>query len=224
MDTLGFGNSDPAPDSYKEIGDYARNVVHFLDALSIDQADVMTAFTASFIATELAIQFPERVRKLVLFPVAMWVTAEERAKRIEQAEKLWWITPKADGSHVLDALRFAFGRDVEKGKPVENVDFDYMNDWIVDAVKAGRRTTEMALKVYNYVSEPRLPLVKAPTLVVGLGGEIIPTYNTPDRAKMIQTLVPGSKFAMVNGPDADFRVWYTRPNALAEVVLPFLEA
>src|SRR5579862_94804 len=50
MDTLGFGNSDPAPACYKQIGDYARNVVHFLDAMGIERADVLGTFTGSLIA------------------------------------------------------------------------------------------------------------------------------------------------------------------------------
>ena len=160
----------------------------------------------------------------MLFPVVMWLTPEERAQRIEEATRLAWITPKADGTHVLDALKFAYGRYVEKGSPVENADFEYMDDWIVDAVKAGPRTTEIALKVYNYVSEPRLALVKAPTLIIGLGGEIMPWYNTPDRTRKIHSLIPGSKFVMVHGPDADFRIWYSRPKELAEIILPFLES
>jgi pimeloyl-ACP methyl ester carboxylesterase len=224
MDTLGFGNSDPPPASYTEIGHYARNVVHFLDALGIDKADLLSAFTGSFIAAETAVQFPERVRRLVLFPVAMWASPEERAARIEEAKRLAWITPKADGSHVLDVLRFAYGRNVEKGSPVENVDFEYMNDWIVDAVKAGPNITDIALKVYRYVSEPRLALIEAPTLVIGLGGKIIPSYNTPDRTEKIHALIPGSRFVVVNGPDADFRVWHSRPRELAELILPFLDA
>ena len=223
MDTLGFGNSDPAPPSYKQIGDYAQNVAHFLDAMAIEETDILGALTGSVIATEVAVQFPQRVRRQILFPYVMWLTQEERAKRIEEVQKTASITPKADGSHVLDVLKHAYGRNVEKGSPVENVDFEYMDGWIADAVKAGPRVTEIALKVYHHVSESRLPLVKAPTLVIGLGGEIMQRYITPDRAKLIHSLIPGSKFVVMNGPDADFRVWYARRNELAEIIVPFLE-
>jgi len=224
MDTLGFGQSDPPPASYRQLGDYAQSVVHFLDAMNIPKADMLSAFTGSFIATETAIQFPQRVGSLVLFPVVMWLTPEERAGRIEEAKRLAWITPKADGSHVLDALKFAYGRYIEKGDFLENVDFEYMNDWILDAVKAGPEVTNIALKVYHYVSEPRLALVKAPTLVIGLNGEIKPWYNTPDRTRKIHELISGSRFVVLEGPDADFRVWYTRPKELAELIVPFLDA
>jgi pimeloyl-ACP methyl ester carboxylesterase len=223
MDTLGFGNSDPAPSSYTNIGDYARNVAHFLDAMAIEQTDLLGSYTGSVIAAEVAVQFPERVSRQVLFPYAMWLTEEERAKRIEEAKKTAAITPKADGSHVLDALRHAYGRNVDKENPVENPDFEYMDGWIADAVKAGPRISEIALKVYCHVSENRLPLVKAPTLVIGLGGEIVKEYNKPDRAKLMHALIPGSQYVEMSGADADSRVFYARRNELAEIILPFLE-
>ena len=223
MDTLGFGNSDPAPARYMQIGDYAENVAHFLDAIGVEQTDILSTLTGTPIAAEMAVQFPQRVRRLVLFAMPMWLTGDERTRRMAEARKAALITPKADGSHVLDALKFAFGRNVDKSSPVENVDFEYMNDWIVDALKAGPTMTEMALKVYAYISEARLPLIKAPTLVVGLGGQLIPWYITPDRAKLMHSLIPDSKFVVIDGPDADHRIWYARPKEVAETILPFLE-
>ena len=223
MDTLGFGNSDPAPARYMHIGDYAQNVAHFLDAIGVEQTDILSTLTGTPIAAEMAVQFPQRVRRLVLFAMPMWLTGEERTRRMAEARKAALITPKADGSHVQDALKFAFGRNVEKSSPVENVDFEYMNDSIVDALKAGPTMTEMALKVYAYISEARLPLIKASTLVVGLGGQLIPWYITPDRAKLMHSLIPDSKFVVIDGPDADHRIWYARPKEVAETILPFLE-
>ena len=223
MDTLGFGNSDPAPASYEHIGDYAKNVVHFLDALGIAKTDIVGALTGSVIATEVAIQFPQRVDRLVLFPFVMWVSKEERAQRIEDTRKRAAITSMADGTHVLDVLKHAYGKAVDKDHPVEPFDAEYMDAWIADSVKAGQRISEIALKVYHHDSDGRLPLVKVPTLVIGLGGEIMQTFNTPDRAKRIHEAIPGSRFVVMNDRDADFRVWYTRRQELAKIILPFLD-
>ena len=223
MDTLGFGNSDPPPASYTQIGDYARNVAHFLDALGIGETDVLGMLTGSVIAAETAIQFPQRVRRLVLFPYAMWKNEQERTERIAEAKKKRAVTPKADGSHVADVLRAAYGRTVDAAHPVDDADFDYMNDWICEAVRAGTRIVDIQTKIYAYVSEARLPLIQAPTLVVALGGEIVQHYNTPERARMIHALIPGSDYIEMKEPDADFRVWYTRPAQVAEIILRFLD-
>ena len=79
IDTPGFGFSDPTP-AIPTVEEWAPSVAAVLDHLGLDQVDVLGHHTGSLIATELALQHPRRVRRLVLngpFPL----TADERAAR-----------------------------------------------------------------------------------------------------------------------------------------------
>lgn len=64
-DTLGFGNSDPAPTDV-QFEDLARSIVQTMDALGIDKANVFGWHTGNKIATALAANWPDRVTRLVL--------------------------------------------------------------------------------------------------------------------------------------------------------------
>ena len=71
IDTPGFGMSDPTP-FVPQVADWASSVIAVLDHLKIPRADMVGHHTGSLIATEVSLQFPKRVRKVVLngpFPV-----------------------------------------------------------------------------------------------------------------------------------------------------------
>ena len=61
IDMPGFGGSD-GPEEVPVIGDYAHIVPAVLDDLGIDQADILGHHTGAIVATEVALQFPERIR------------------------------------------------------------------------------------------------------------------------------------------------------------------
>lgn len=84
IDTPGFGFSDPTP-SIPTVEQWAPSIAAVLDHLGLDQVDALGHHTGSLIATELALQYPRRVRRLVLngpFPL----TSAERAARLERSE------------------------------------------------------------------------------------------------------------------------------------------
>lgn len=104
IDTPGFGFSDPTP-SFPRIEDWASSYVAVMDHLGIAQADVLGHHTGSLNATEVALQFPRRVRRLVLngpFPI----TAEERRERIARAEaRKDQDLPSLDGAHLMSSFQ-----------------------------------------------------------------------------------------------------------------------
>jgi pimeloyl-ACP methyl ester carboxylesterase len=109
VDMPGFGMSDPTP-FVPKVEDWAKAIVPVLDALQIPVADVLGHHTGSLLATELALQYPKRFRRLVLngpFPI----TAEERAQRLVrlQATEIDFEY-RADGTHLSEnfARRYAF--------------------------------------------------------------------------------------------------------------------
>lgn len=104
IDLPGFGRSD-GPDDVPEIGDYAHIVPAVLDALGIETADLLGHHTGAIVATEVALQYPDRVDRLILNgPLPL--TEDERAffKQHLAKEKEW--SPREDGSHLSEQWQF----------------------------------------------------------------------------------------------------------------------
>jgi pimeloyl-ACP methyl ester carboxylesterase len=82
LDQRGFGDSD-RPEREYGLSDFAGDVAAFLDAVSIERATVVGHSFGSFVARQVAISHPERVRGLVLigtgFRAANAVTREVQA-------------------------------------------------------------------------------------------------------------------------------------------------
>lgn len=100
VDTPGFGDSD-APPAPPTIADYAAAMVSFLDSLKLDKVDVMGDHTGAKIGVELALQAPDRVRRLV-FNACPVYSPEKMAEMMThlEAERPKEVVPK-DGSHIL---------------------------------------------------------------------------------------------------------------------------
>lgn len=117
-DTPGYGASDPPPAPPGAVADYAETLGQILDALQLEQVDLMGAHTGSRLAVELAHQRPHQVRRLILFGAACY-TADERARQKQHyvasrkdvavggdyAAKMWegWSSWRR-GSGVTDAM------------------------------------------------------------------------------------------------------------------------
>ncbi len=99
-DTPGFGESDP-PSSQPSITDYAAAMADVMDALELKKVDVMGYHTGSETCVELALQQPERVRKLVLTSAPIFSDEELAAHRDHYGKP----ELSEDGSHVAAKWR-----------------------------------------------------------------------------------------------------------------------
>ena len=103
IDTPGFGMSDPTP-FVPQVSDWASSVVAVLDHLKIPRADMVGHHTGSLIATEVALQFPKRVHKVVLngpFPI----TESERKLFLDDLQKSEVdFEYRADGNHLAESF------------------------------------------------------------------------------------------------------------------------
>jgi pimeloyl-ACP methyl ester carboxylesterase len=181
MDTLGFGDSSPppAPDS---IESYAVGVLQLMDALGIERASLVGHHTGGVIAVEVAATHPERVDRLVLSCTPL-VDAEGRRRRpaVDTA------APSPDGSHLSELWR---GRQAfyPDGR------HELLHAFVVDAIKAGPRASGGHAAVGEYEMERRLPLVHAPTLLIGAPGDLV----YPDLGRLAAAL-PGSRVEEIPG-------------------------
>jgi pimeloyl-ACP methyl ester carboxylesterase len=104
IDLPGFGGSD-GPADVPAIADYAHIVPAVLDALSVDKADMLGHHTGAIVATEVALQYPERIKRIILNgPLPL--TEDERTffKQHLAQEKEW--VPREDGGHLMDQWQF----------------------------------------------------------------------------------------------------------------------
>jgi len=103
IDTPGFGMSDPTP-FVPQVSDWASSVIAVLDHLKISRADMVGHHTGSLIATEVSLQFPKRVHKVVLngpFPI----TESERKLFLDDLQKSEVdFEYRADGSHLAESF------------------------------------------------------------------------------------------------------------------------
>ncbi len=220
MDTLGFGISDPPPREF-EIGDYAESVAHFLDSLGITSTTVMGDRTGACIALELTARKPERVKGLVLNGLPFWSSTEERLARREQIKARNWDAQEVDGSHCTRVWQH-FLEPLPGGKEgkVSDEDVEIVARTTLDVLKAGPRWKAVDIAVFSYDPEPRLPLVQAPTLVLGVTGEGANWYTK--RPKEVSALIPHSSAVIIEG--GDMRVKSDRAEEVVEIIRRFFES
>jgi pimeloyl-ACP methyl ester carboxylesterase len=206
MDTVGFGDSEPLPDGGDTIEAWAGAAHELLEALGCASAVVVGHHTGAAIAVEMAAAHPERVEALVL-SASPYVDAARRAAgskhTIDQA------ATQVDGGHLAElwAKRQEF---YPGGRP------DLLERFMVDALKAGPRAAEGHRVVARYVMEPRLALVRCPTLVIAPTAD---PHAYPHASK-VAAAIQGSRLVEIEGgmvplPDQ-------MPQAFAAAVHDFL--
>jgi len=207
MDTVGFGDSYRLQEK-RSVEQYVHGVISFLDAMSIDHTSLVGHHTGGVIAVEVAASYPERVDKLVLSSTP-YVDAEDR-KRRKTSPPIDEIEFKEDGSHLTELWqkRMPF---YPKNRP------DLLTRFVIDALKVGDRAEEGHQAVSEYRMEDRVPLIKAPTLVIA-GTE--DPFSYPSMMPLANN-IRGSKTVTIKGgmvPMVD-----QMPEAFAKVVMDFLD-
>ena len=208
MDTIGFG------DSYRlreeaSIEVFARGVIQLMDALSIAQASIVGHHTGGVVAVEVAAAYPGRVEKLVLSSTP-YVDGEDRERR-KTRPPIDEVEEKPDGSHLTELWqrRMPF---YPKSRP------DLLRRFVLDALKVWDDVEAGHRAVNQYRMEERVPLIKAPTLV--LAGTSDP-FSYP-RMKPLSEAIPGSRTVEIHGgmvPMVD-----QMPEEFATAVLNFLDS
>ncbi len=207
MDFLGAGDSDPSPYQYQVI-DHARSVVSFMDAIGIKKATLVGQFNGAMIAGEVAINWPERVDKLVLAGTGFWEETEAIALN-EPKNFTTRVEIQPDGSHLLEWWRRAclWG----------NYPLEILEERVLEYTKAGPRGEEAHWAGAAYNLKPRLPLIPCPTLVLDAPG-----YPFHYLVKEVKNLIPKCRLTVIeNGPMYLDRAM---PKEFAEAIMNFLSS
>lgn len=199
-DTPGNGDSAPLGLEQPEIADYAEAALRTMDALRLDRVDLYGSHTGAHVAMEIAIARPDRVGRLVLDGIGMFVPADKQefATRYAPAieidsfgSQIWWAW-----QFVRDQAWFFpyFRADAAHNRGLGLPPAATLHAVTVEVLKA-IGTYHLAYRAaFRHPDRERLPLVRVPTLAMA-------DESDPLRAGVAEaaSLVPGARRAIVRG-------------------------
>ena len=198
--------SDKPPRRYL-VEDYATSIVSFLDALKIKKTNVVGDNTGSTLSVELAATRPDRVDKLVLCGNSFY-TPEERQGRLKNPQ-YFPMEITEDGSFLLKQWNY-------KLEGIINRDLRIALKIVVANMQAGLDLHAAHDAVWLYHKEPKLPLIKSPTLVMAGSDGLF--Y---DRLEPVRNLIPKCRIKIIEG--AGNVPTLEKPNEFAQAILEFLK-
>jgi len=210
VDMPGFGMSDTTS-FVPRVEDWAKVAPAVLDHLRIRQADVLGHHTGALTATEVALQFPGRVRRLIIngaFPME----AAERAQRLKglQTSEIDFVYEQ-DGSHLTRAFMSRY-RMYGPG-----VDPKLMTRYTVERFQGFGPFWYGHHAAFQYDHEPAMRRVTHPTLLLTNTGDQI--YEHAQRSRQIR---PDFEYAELPGGGVD--IVDQQPEAWSDIVAKFLGA
>ena len=205
------GSSIGTPDG--TLSQLADDLVHLLDALELERADLCGFSLGGTIVMRTAIDHPERVGRLL--PVAT-------SSRVGRSAAEWYAA-RAEmvraGSPDLRATLERDTRDV-----YANASQEFADGWLIrsqsTADPRGYGNACQAMAGLNAAPlDPELPRISAPTLVVAGDRD---QHCPPRAAEIIAAGIPGARMALVEGVGHPIPV--EKPDELGGLILNFLAA
>lgn len=185
-DTLGNGDSCKAQMEVPDIAYYADAVGRQLDALGIDEVDIYGTHTGGSIAMDLAIQQPERIRRVIIDGVGLY-SDDEKADML--ANYTAEIEPDYEGTQINWAWHFVrdqnfffpwYKRDVEHQRKAGISNPDALHDVVVEVLKSVTSYHHAYRAAFRYPKKERLGLVTQPVLMIYETSD--PLYKYKDEA------------------------------------------
>ena len=204
MDQRGQGDSDKPADAYS-LADFAADVTAFLDALGLPAVVLVGSSSGGYVAQQVAITSPKRVRGLVL--VGAPRNLHGRAPFADEVDQL---TDPIDRAWVQDSLTW-FPR------------FHDVPDWYVEArvddgMQMPARVWRQALAGLSEAMPPtETGTIQAPTLIIWGGrDELLPRAD----ADALATAIPGSRLVVY--PGTGHLVLWEQPGRVASDLAAFV--
>lgn len=220
-DTLGFGDSPGPVQDVPNAEDYAESVVRIMDALSLDACDVYGSHTGAHIACELAIRYPDRVRRLVFDGIGMFSPDDKEDFLANYAPA---VEPDEFGQHMTWAwhfvrdqvLHFPYFRRTPDARRTEATmpPPSAIHNVVVEVLKGLTTYHKGYRAAFRHPDRDRLPLITQRTLCAASADD--PLVDGVDDAA---ALVPNSEKTVLPSEHS--------PESIAEkaaMVVAFLEA
>lgn len=183
MDTIGFGAS--APLAEHTIGNYAAAAIELLDALGIDEVDLLGHHTGGVVAVEIAAREPRRVRRAVLSSTP-YIDAEARQRRRRRPRTP--VSDQMDGSHLLELWHRR-----QDFYPADRPDL--LSRYVRDALILGADVERGHDAVSAYRMEERIGLIRCPVLCLGASAD---PFAFPELERLAGQLPTADK-AVIDG-------------------------
>jgi pimeloyl-ACP methyl ester carboxylesterase len=141
-DTPGLGDSSELPQADPTIEDYAQATMQAINGLGIDGFNVYGNHTGANIALELAVQHPDRVKKVILDGIAFYTPEMKQDLLAHYAPD---IKPCHDGTHLMWAWHFVrdqqifwpwFHRNKANQRSINMPAAEELHGVVVDVLKA----------------------------------------------------------------------------------------
>lgn len=221
-DTPGYGSSDPLPQEYPTIEEYADAAVPFADALGLTKVVVYGTHTGAHIALEFARRHPQRVALCLLDGISFYTDEERRELLARYAPP---FEPTADGGHLAWAWQhtrdqmlfypwFRWEKDRRLGNTMPSPDYTHqVVQWKMVPGWGYRKGYQAAF------SHPTLPAVRAlkvPTLILASASDIL--------APMLERVKDVPPVVEVVAVPADKTPWLAAMNRTLDRAAPQLAA
>jgi pimeloyl-ACP methyl ester carboxylesterase len=208
LDNRGVGRSDMPAGPYS-IALMASDAASVLDAAGIESAHVFGVSMGGMIAQEFALQYPKRVRSLILGCTAAGGPTALRA----EPEVIDVLTRRDLDPDASVAASNPFIYDPATPQYRLDEDTAVRKQWWANAV--GYLAQLQAIIVWEAYS--RLPQIEAPTLVIhGEADRLVP----PGNAKLIADRIRAAKLVMI--PQAGHIFATDQPEGAHQAILQFL--
>jgi pimeloyl-ACP methyl ester carboxylesterase len=199
-DHPGFGGSDELAE-VEGMDDLVYHYLDVIDRLGLDRPHIVGASFGGWIAAELAVQAPHKIRSLVLLSSAGLRLPDH------PIADLFLMTPE----QLVDALF----EDPSKSPFPAEPDVDAVLAFYRDMTALARFSWAPFLN--NPKLERRLHRITAPTLVVWPGTDkLVPI----EHGRRYAELIPNAEFAVIEG--CGHAMYFERPKEFAEITANFL--
>jgi pimeloyl-ACP methyl ester carboxylesterase len=209
FDNRGVGRSDLPPGPYP-IATMATDAAAVLDAAGVESADVYGISMGGMITQEFAIQYPGRVRKLILGCTACGGPKVVRAEpEVNQVLMMRGNMTMEEG--IAAGVPYIYDADTPRARIEE--------DLVIrrTAYPKPEAYTAQLQGILAWESYSRLGQINAPTLVIhGETDRLVPAGN----GRLIAESIPGSKLVML--PHASHIYMTDQPEASQKAVMDFL--
>jgi pimeloyl-ACP methyl ester carboxylesterase len=211
FDNRGMGNTT-APSGNFSIAQFANDTAGLIEALGIEKAHIMGWSMGSFVAQELAIRYPERVNKIILY--AGDCGGEEAVMPSPQVLKDLTNTSGSPEERGMRLFNLLFPKDWLSGQPAFYEWFPIPKE---TSLPENIERQAQAIEAWPG-SFDRLGSIESPALVVTGTEDVI---APPENAFILAQNMNSSWLVQFEG--AGHGLMYQYPDRLAKIVADFIE-
>ncbi|MFZ0634767.1 MAG: alpha/beta fold hydrolase [Candidatus Acidiferrales bacterium] len=210
FDNRGVGQSD-APAGVYSIALMASDAAALLDAAGVERAHVFGVSMGGMIAQEFALQYPKRVRSLILGCTASGGTHAVKA----EPEALQILRRQGMSPSELSEAIMPFIYDAATSRSLIDEDMAIRMKWYPTL----QGYTGQIQGILGWEAYSRIDQITAPTLVIhGETDRLIPAAN----ARLIANRIPGAKLVLI--PHASHIFETDQPGMANRAIIEFLAA